>query len=53
MPKLVMLKWHLFSLQQYDAIFFADQDVDLMPLETDPDRVRAAWKTNVCVWISF
>jgi hypothetical protein len=44
MPRIVILKWQLFGLSDYHAVFFADLDTDVMPVELDPLAVRARWR---------
>jgi len=51
MPSQTLIKWLVFSLTEYDAVFFADQDVDPMPLETDAALVRAAWRHQLPVFL--
>ncbi len=43
MPKATFLKWQLLSMDTYDALLFADLDVDLLPLESDATAVGSAW----------
>lgn len=48
MPAHVFLKWHLFALTPFDAVFFSDLDVDVMPLELHPLPVRAKAMSKRC-----
>ena len=42
--RVMSYKWQLFSLKGYDAVIFADADLELMPLsESRPARVAQAW----------
>ncbi len=47
-----MFKWQMLSWHEYDAIFLADLDVDVMPLEADPARVAMRWRENLPVFLS-
>ena len=52
MPWHVMLKWQIFSLEHaYDAVFFADLDIDVMPLELEPLAVRARWSVMLPAFV--
>ena len=42
-----LLKWALFSLVSFDAILFADLDVDLFPERLRPAAVRSEWAARL------
>ena len=42
-----LLKWHFYSLRAFDAILFADLDVDLFPYERHAARVRSLWMSQL------
>lgn len=44
MPIDIMLKWQFMAMKNYDAILFVDSDVDMFPLETEPEVLRARWQ---------
>ena len=48
-----LLKWHFFSLRGYDAILFADLDVDVFPLERSAPHVRSLWLSNLPMALSL
>ena len=39
--RLSLAKWHFFGMTEYDAVLFADLDIDVMPAHT-PDRAARA-----------
>jgi len=43
----VLYKWELLRLSEYDAILFADLDVDLLPANAHPDRVGREWAARL------
>lgn len=52
MPSGIMFKWQVMALVQYDAVFLADLDVDVMPIENDPRKVAARWKAALPIFTS-
>ena len=44
-------KWQFVSLVEYDAVFLADLDVDLMPFELSPRSVRNRWYLALPVFL--
>ena len=42
-----LFKWELFALTSYDAILYADVDVDLFPERLSPAPVRAEWAAKL------
>jgi len=44
-------KWQFVSLVEYEVVFFADLDVDLMPYELSQPAVRERWALMLPVFL--
>ena len=52
MPAATFLKWQLLAMDAYDALLFADLDVDLLPLESDTTAVGSAWLKRLPAFVA-
>ena len=50
-PPATILKWQLLAMDAYDALLFADLDVDLFPLESNTTLVGSAWLSRLPAFV--
>ena len=47
-----MLKWQFMALTEFDVVLHVDTDIDVMPIEMDPIRIRHLWQSRLELFVS-